>query len=200
MMPGFVLRHAIRSGGHAARRRALVACVALGLALTATCASAQRAEAPEASVKAAFLYKFAAYVEWPPESFAAYGSPFVIAVMDSDEVAAELAKIIPGRTVAGHPVTLKKLHDGDALRGAHLLFVGRMEPARLQQVLRAAQHQGTLPVTEADKGLELGAAINFVISEDRVGFEVSLDSAEKSGHHISARMLTVARRVIPKAS
>ena len=70
----------------------------------------------------------------------------------------------------------------------------------MQQVLRAAQQQGTLTVTEADRGLELGAAINFVVAGDRVGFEVSLESAEKSGHHISARMLTVARRVIPKPS
>jgi hypothetical protein len=181
-------------------RRALVACAALGVAFAAPWARAQRAEAPEASVKAAFLYKFAAYVEWPPASFAAEEAPFVIAVMGSDEVAAELAKIVPGRNVAGHPVALKRLRDGDSSRGAHLLFVGRVEPGRLQQVLRAAQQQGALPVTEADRGLELGAAINFVTVEDRVGFEVSLESAERSGHHISARMLSVARRVIPRAS
>ena len=193
MSAAFFIRQVVRSGGY------LAACAALGLAFTASSARAQRAEAPESSVKAAFLYKFSAYVEWPPATFASNEAPFVIAVMGADDVAAELARIIPGRIVAGHPVALKKLRDGDALRGAHLLFVGRLEPGRLQQVLRAAQQQGMLPVAEAERGLELGAAINFVTTEDRVGFEVSLESAEKSGHHISARMLSVARRVIPKA-
>jgi hypothetical protein len=70
----------------------------------------------------------------------------------------------------------------------------------LSAILRAARGEGVLAVTESERGLEQGASINFVMSEDRVGFEVSLESAEKSGHKISSRMLTVARRVIPKTS
>ena len=66
--------------------------------------------------------------------------------------------------------------------------------------LETAIRDGVLAVTETEKGLELGASINFVLTGDRLGFEVSLDSAEKSGHRISSRMLTVARRVIPRAS
>ncbi len=94
---------------------------------------------------------------------------------------------------------MKKLRESDPVRGIHLLFVWRVEAGRLQQVLRASQREGVFAVTENEKGLELGAAINF-LTEDRVGFEVSLESAEKTGHRISSRMLTVARRVIPKAS
>ena len=181
-------------------RGALLAMLLLGLMSAPAAAIAQRAEAPEASVKAAFLYKFAGYVEWTPASFASDDAPFVIAVLGAEDVAAELAKIIPGRSVAGHPVTLRKLRDGDSIRGAHFLFVGRMEAPRMQAILRSAQQQGTIAVTEIDKGLEHGAAINFVLTDDRLGFEVSLDSAEKSGLRISSRMLTVARRVIPRAS
>jgi hypothetical protein len=180
--------------------RALFACTLLALGAAPIGAHAQRSEASEASVKAAFLYKFAGYIEWAPASFASADAPFVLAVSGADDVHAELAKILPGRSVAGHPVILEKLREGDSMRGAHLLFAGRMEPGRLQQMLRTAQQQGVLAVTENERGLEQGAAINFLLTEDRVGFEVSLDSAEKSGHHISSRMLTVARRVIPKAS
>jgi hypothetical protein len=118
----------------------------------------------------------------------------------AEQVAAELERIVPGRTVAGHPVVMQRMKEGDALRGVHMLFVGRGETARLQPLLRAALGQGVLAITETAKGLELGSAINFVIAEDRVGFEVSLDAAEKSGHKISSRMLAVARRVIPRSS
>jgi YfiR/HmsC-like len=154
-------------------------------------------QAAEPTVKAAFLYKFAGYVEWPPATFAAADSPFVIGVLGADEVAAELERIVPGRTVNDHRVVVRRLKEGEPPRGVNLLFVGRAE-ASLRPILRAAQAQGVLTVTETERGLELGSAINFVVSEDRVGFEVSLDSADRVGLRISSRMLAVARRVVPK--
>jgi hypothetical protein len=192
MTAAFPINHVVRYG-FAALAALFVVCA------MPPQASAQRVDAQEASVKAAFLYKFAGYIEWPAEAFAAPDAPFVIGVMGADDIAAELARIVPGRNVGGHPVVVKKLRESDPVRGIHLLFVWRVEPGRLQQVLRASQREGAFAVTENAKGLELGAAINFV-TEERVGFEVSLESAEKTGHRISSRMLTVARRVIPKAS
>lgn len=155
-------------------------------------------QAAEPTVKAAFLYKFAGYVEWPPNNFPAPDSPFVIGVLGADEVAAELERIVPGRTVNDRRVVVRRLKEGEPPRGAHLLFVGRAE-ASLRPILRTAQAQGVLTVTETERGLELGSAINFVVAEDRVGFEVSLDSAERVGLRISSRMLAVARRVVPKS-
>lgn len=171
----------------------------LAAAASPSLALAQRAEAPEASVKAAFLYKFAGYVEWSPSAFASSDAPFVIGVLGAEEIATELARIVPGRSISGHPVAVRRVKEGESLRGVHLLFVGR-ESQRLSSILRTARGEGVLTVTESDRGLEMGSAINFVLAEDRVGFEVSLDAAERSGHRISSRMLTVARRVIPKAS
>lgn len=160
-------------------------------------AQAQRAEATESGVKAAFLYKFAGYIEWPPGLFAAPDAPFIIAVTGSDEVVAELTRIAAGRNIGGHPVVVKRWREGEPLKGSHLLFAGRDTP-RLASLLKSAQQQSVFTVTEAERGLEQGSAINFVVAEDRVGFEVSLDAAEKTGHHISARMLAVARRVLPR--
>jgi hypothetical protein len=162
-------------------------------------ARAERADATEASVKAAFLYKFAGYIEWPPEALAP-GAPFVIAVLGSDAVADELAQIVPGRSVAGHPVVLKRLAEGESPRGVHLLFVGGADPGRHAAAIAAAQKGGALVVTESERGLAAGAAINFVPSNERIGFEVSLESAQKSGLRISSRMLAVARRVVQKGA
>ena len=176
-----------------ALKRALLS---VGLAIAALAAHAQ--QATEASVKAAFLYKFAGYVEWPASAFPQAESPFVIAVQGSDEVAAELERLVPGRTINDHRVVVRRLREGDSPRGAHVLFVGRAEPSP-RTVLRAAQQAGVLAVTETDRGLELGSAINFVIADERVGFEVNLDAAERGGHRISSRMLQVARRVLPRS-
>lgn len=172
---------------------------AMGLAALATQAAPQM-EASEAGVKAAFLFRFATYIEWPPSAFPSATAPFVIGVMGNDEVARQLAALTKGRNLGSHPVAVQPMRDGDSLKGVDLLFVGRALADRLDRIARAAQEAGVLVVSDADGGLEAGSTINFVAAGDRVGFEVSLDPAERSGHHISSRMLALARRVLPKAN
>jgi len=172
------------------RRALLLACLAL-------CAMEARAQqATEASVKAAFLYKFPGYVEWPTAPPAS--TPFVIGVAGSEEVAEELERLVPGRQIHGRPVTVRRVRETEAVRGIQVLFVGRAEP-NARAYLRAAREAGALGVTENERGLEQGSAINFVTMEDRVGFEVSVDAAEKASLRISSRMLAIARRVVPKS-
>ncbi|HUJ00726.1 MAG TPA: YfiR family protein [Usitatibacter sp.] len=169
------------------------------LLLFVASALAQAAEpVAESSVKAAFLYKFSGYIDWPPERFAGAQAPFVIGVMHDDEVAAALERLVPGRSVAGHPVVARRLEPGDPLSGVQLLFVGGREADRA--AIRAGQQSGALVVTECPEGLEAGSAINFVVADDHVGFEVSLDAAQRTGHHISSRMLSVAKRVVQKGT
>jgi hypothetical protein len=169
-------------------------CVA-ALAVAALQAHAQVASEP--AVKAAFLHKFLGYIEWGGRAFAAPDAPIVVGTTGSDDVTAELERIAASRPVQGRRVVVRRLAEGDRFNGLHLLFVARGEPAA-RALLRQAREQGVLTVTESERGLEMGAAINFVTVEDRVGFEVSLESAERSGHRISSRMLAVARRVVPK--
>lgn len=164
------------------------------MAGASTCLAQQ---ATEAGVKAAFLYKFAGYVEWPAQAFPGPDTPLVIAVAGSEEVAAELDRLVPGRTFNDRRVVVRRVKEPEAARGAHVLFVGRGEPAT-RAFLRVAQQAGALAVTENEHGLDWGSAINFVVADDRVGFEVSLESAERSGLRISSRMLAVARRVVPR--
>jgi hypothetical protein len=159
-------------------------------------AQAQVQAASEAAVKAAFLFKFAGYVEWPVEP--PPDLPFVIGVVSSDEVATELERLAPGRAIRGRPVVVRRLKEGESFKDLHMLFVGRAQPVA-GAIVRSAREQGVLTVTESDRGLDLGSVVNFVPVEDRVGFEVSLDAADKGGHRISSRMLAVARKVVPKS-
>jgi YfiR/HmsC-like len=175
-------------------RRAILAAAAILLAGVILPAAAQ--QATEAAVKAAFLYKFAGYVEWPESAFPQPDTPFVFGVVGADEVAVELEKLVPGRTINGRRVVVRRIREGEGVRGLHVLFVGSAA-ANERAVVRAAQAQGALTVTEG--GLEAGAAINFVVVEERVAFEVSLEAAERSALRISSRMLAVARRVMPRS-
>lgn len=181
------------------RRALLFALAAWAAAAGIQPSLAQRTDATESGVKAAYLFRFAGYVEWPEQAFSGPDAPLVIGVMGAEDVAADLASIAAGRRINGRSVEVRRpLNDGEGLRGVHLLFVGRELSGRLPSIVRIAQSAGALIVADSERGLEAGSAINFVPLGDRIGFEVSLEAAERSGHKISSRMLAVARRVVPR--
>ena len=167
----------------------------LGVLCTATSAVAleESAQVLEQRVKAAFLFKFGGYVEWPDNVFPRKESPLVIGVAGADALADELSQVVAGRTLNGRPVTVRRVRAGEALSNIHILFVGRPEIDRLNELL--VQAQPVLTVTDMAKGLPQGSVINFVVAENRVRFEVSLDAAKRIGLKIGAPLLSVAMRV-----
>ena len=171
---------------------------ALLLAALLACGAADsRAQdrAAEHQLKAAFLYKFAGYVEWPDASFARADTPIAIAVVGDEALAAEVAQAVTGRTVNDRRMTVRTLKPGEALAGVHILFVGRAESGRLGQIAQSALAQSVLTVTESEGALAQGSVINFIVAERRVRFEISLRSAERSGLKLSSRLLAVATQV-----
>ena len=151
-------------------------------------------------VKAAFLYKFLAYVEWPPQVFADSASPLVIGVLGPDPVVAEVAEVVGERLAHGRPVLVRRLRDLDAVAGAHVVYVTRSEAARTPQVAAITRDKGTLVVTEAEGGLAQGSVINFRLVDGRVRFDVALPAAERAGLRISSRLLAIAHSVLTSPS
>ena len=147
----------------------------------------------ERRIKAAFLYKFAAYVEWPEGVFARPDTPVVIAVDGDDKLADELTQVVTGRTVAGRALTVRKLKKDASPVGVHILFASDVREDR--PPLSGTQSQPILVVTDSLGALARGSTINFVIIDQHVRFEVSLVDAERRGLKLSARMLAVANSV-----
>lgn len=180
-----------------ARRRLLAG--VLAVAATGFCGAAAHADANvpelERSVKAAFLYKFLMYTEFPASAFADPTAPLVIGVAGADDMAREVARQVAGRTVNRRPVLVRTLREGEATDGLHLLFVGGTDAGRLARMVRPGQAASVLIVTEAENGLEYGSVINFRIVAERVRFDVSLDAADKNNIKLSSRLLTVANHV-----
>lgn len=169
--------------------------LALGLALAFVPAWGQDAAVTEESVKAAFLYKFPGFVEWPAPALERPDEPVVVGVIGGNDVFIELGLIAQARK-GGRPVTVRRVFDTSGIAGLHMLFIGARERGRASELIRAAQQQGVLTVTEWDGALRLGSVINFVTSSDgRVRFEISLEPAEKSKLRLSSRLLAVAQQV-----
>ncbi len=177
------------------RRRVFLLAGLAGLSAVSGMASAQSAATLERKVKAAFLYKFLGYTEFPAAALGEAGAPVVIGVVDADDLAAELTRIVSGRTVLSRPIAVKVFRDHEAPAGVHLLFVGGADALRVRHVLRSAAPAPMLLVTEVEDGLRQGSVINFRIVEERVRFDVSLEAADKHSVKLSSRLLTVANQV-----
>jgi hypothetical protein len=179
------------------RSRALLqAMVAAAAMIVAATGVAQRSESElELGIKAAYLYKFLGYVEWPPSAFASAQAPIAVGVVGAEDIAAELARTVAGRKVDGRDVVVVELRRGQSLAGLHALFVGNDQTARADALIRAAHPLGILTITDAAGALERGSVINFVRVGDNVRFEISIDAAERSGLKLSSRLLAVATAV-----
>lgn len=170
------------------------ACVQVMLVPRAQAQSAVPGATLERRVKAAFLYKFLGYADFPAGAFADASAPLTIGVVGADDLAVELARVVAGRSVNNRNIEVRELRDTDLPARVHLLFVGGSDTPRVARVLRQASG-AMLIVTECENGLQLGSAINFRIVDERVRFDVSLDAAERNGIKLSSRLLTVANRV-----
>jgi hypothetical protein len=169
-------------------------CAGMGLMPPARAQSALPGVPLERRVKAAFLYKFLGYTDFPASAFADAAAPLTIGVIGADDLAVELARVVAGRTVNNRPIEVRELREADAAARVHLLFVGGFDPQRVGRIVRQASG-AMLIVTECETGLQLGSVINFRIVDERVRFDVSLDAAERNGIKLSSRLLTVANRV-----
>ena len=162
------------------------------LALALLVPAAGLAQVLEHEVKAAYVFRFLSFIEWPPGAFAAPQAPIAVGVLGAEEVLYEMQDLVRGRTVQGRGVTVQRVRPGEGIAGLHVLFVGTRS---VEHVARIGPVQSLLVVSDAPYGLEAGAVVNFVRAEGRVRFEVDLDAAARRGIRVSSRMLAVASHV-----
>ena len=172
----------------AAQRRPLLA-LALGSLMSGLSRAQTDDAGGEVRIKAEFLYKFTAYVDWPDGALGAADAPFVIGVQGSEAMLGELRQALQGRTVQARPVQVRRVRATDADPAVHLLFLAQGETA--------SARRGLLLVSEgaAGEASPRAGAIQFLVVGGRVRFDVLLDGAERAGLRLSSRLLSVAHKV-----
>lgn len=144
------------------------------------------------AVKAAYLFRFAQYVEWP--ALPADAS-FVIAVSGAEDVAVHLEHLLPGMSVKGHRAEVRRVTRAQELEGVHILYIGAGAFARTRTLRAQAIERPILVVTDNERGLDGGGVINFIEVNRNLRFEISLVAADRSGLKINSALLSVAARV-----
>lgn len=148
---------------------------------------------PEDDIKAAFLFSFTKFIEWPAR--AGDDAVLKVGVLGRDSFAATLEQTVRGKTVNGKPLVVKRLTKPQEAAGCHVVFIGGGDRTRFRPILDALPVAGVLTVGEAEQFAVRGGVINFVKDANRVRFEINVDAAGRAGLRISSRLLQLARVV-----
>jgi hypothetical protein len=149
-------------------------------------------EPNEAQVKAAFLFNFVKFVEWPAEAFNNSDAPIIVGVLGDDPSCSAIDQTINGKTANGRRLAIRRFLNANSLTYCHLLFIGYSQKNNLEKILAAAG-PGVLTIGETDRFTRVGGIINFAIVNSKVRFEINQAAAEKAGLKISAKLLSLAR-------
>ncbi len=188
-------------------RHALLGVAALGLLAPAKPAHAgPLAPARIEDVEAAYVVNFIRYSEWPQEALPAADSPYVVTVVGDDAVRAALEEIAPRAAASlGRPIEVRSLKLPPARSGesipieamgrTHVVFVGRLAQLWMRELLADLHDSQVLTIGAANGFAAAGGMFGLVREDDRVVFEVNAAAVRRSGIVVSARVLSLARRV-----
>jgi hypothetical protein len=152
-------------------------------------------QSPEYLIKAAYLYNFAMFIEWPPEAFPASGAPIVIGVVGADPFGSALDRMVQDKRINKRPIVVERFKPGDDVRRCHILFVGPAESARIGDLVQRVGTQAVLIVGDESDTVSRGGTIAFTVKDDKVAFEINLSAARRARLTISSKLLNLAQAV-----
>jgi hypothetical protein len=156
---------------------------------------AQQPKANEFQVKAAYLYNFGRFVQWPDESGADRNESFEICVLGMDPFGQALDATLAGGTIGGKSVAAKRITKPQDVDSCRILFISSSEESHLKEDLAALDKTRVLTVSDIPRFSERGGMIGFILDGNRVRFDVNLDSAQGAGLTLSSELLKVATSV-----
>jgi YfiR/HmsC-like len=159
-------------------------------------ASTQTSSASEYQVKAAFLFHFAQFVEWPEETFKESNSPLTYCTIGEDPFHGSLDAALNGKAIGARTLRVLHFKQPQDIRGRQVLFVGALERRLLPAIPGAARGNSALTVGESEHFAQEGGMIGFLLEENKVRFEVNLEAAQNVNLKISSRLLALAKSVV----
>ncbi len=168
----------------------LLTCVALGSVVSAQ----NSPRSPEYLIKAAYLYNFAMFVEWPADAFATPDAPLVIGIVGADPFGWALERTVQDKRINRHRIVIERLQPQQDVRHCHIVFVATADGGRTPELQRS-DSAPILIVADSAQPAKVRSAINFLVKNDQVTFEVDLDAARSARVVISSKLLKLARIV-----
>jgi hypothetical protein len=178
----------------AAHKFARLGLLAIALMLPASLSSQSRQPSEEYRLKAAFVYRFPQFVEWPAPALDGQES-VTICVLRPNPFGSLLGELITGETLNGRSLAIQEIDRASGIHGCHVVFVPGEQPGAAKAVLDAAGDHPILTIGESSRFLDDGGVINLQVINRRVRFEINATAAERAGLRLSSQLLRLAIRV-----
>jgi hypothetical protein len=149
----------------------------------------------EYQVKAAYIFNFANYVEWPREAFQGDSSSLVICVLGKEPFA-NILNSISGKNVQGKKIVVRQAMQIEDVKECHILYIIASDKRNLGYVLKTLKGRHVLTVGDQDRFCQTGGMINLVTMKNKIGFEINSSAAKRAGINISSQLLKLASDVI----
>ena len=188
-------REACRNNGVRGATAVLLAAVLFGGSAPVL---AQGRASSEYDVKAAFLFHFAQFVEWPEGTFRDTTSPLLYCMIGEDPFQGALDASFKGKTIGAHALQVKHLKEMDEAQGCQVVFLGKLGKRSVPEELARLKGTPVLTVGETEQFVKENGMIGFCLEDNKIRFEINLESAERAKLKISARLLALAKAVIGK--
>jgi len=173
----------------------LVCMIALHAIQNVRHAQAQSPKPTEYEVKAAYLYNFGRFVEWPSRADAPHTRSFNICVVGQDHFGAALNNTLADETIAGKSVAVKRIQTAQDATSCRVLFISASEENQLKQILAGLNGSSVLTVSDMPQFSRRGGMVQFILDGSRVRFEINLASAQRAGLTFSSELLKLAVNV-----
>lgn len=154
-----------------------------------------RAQTPQPSeyqLKAAFLFNFAKYIDWPAASFADEKAPFLIGILGDNPFGTALEQTVAGKKINEHPITIQPLRATTEGTNCHIVFISSSEKKRMPEIIQGLRGNAVLTVSETEKFIEAGGIINFVQEANKIRFQINDEAAKAARLKISSKLLNLA--------
>ena len=158
--------------------------------------AAQRTSSGEYEVKAAFLYHFAEFVDWPPDAFKNETSPLTYCTFGEDPFQGGLEASLAGKTIGARPLRVRHVKQLQEIPECQILFIAASQKKRITAILASVKTAPVLTVADSDHFVNEGGVIGFLAEEKKIRFEINLKAATDARLRISAKLLALAETVI----
>lgn len=150
----------------------------------------------EYRIKAAYLYQFGRYIEWPSSTFADSKAPFVIGVVGESRITSDLEEIAKTRKMQERTLQIRRFSSPEDVRPCHILFFSSSLAAETQtEIIRRVINHSVLLVGESEDFLKWGGVIRFAVEENKVRIDIARKAAGREGLTVSAKLFQVAHVV-----
>ncbi len=171
----------------------IASCIYLGVAVNAY---AESASIREYQIKAAFLYNFTKFVEWPADKFTDENAPMILCVIGVDPFGPTLEHAVRGRKIKGRAIIVKRKIGINGLKRCHVLFVSSSERENIRDIVASLAGASVLTTGDMDRFANLGGIINLLKRGNKIRFEINSSAAAQSGLKLSSYLMGLASNVI----